>query len=291
MKIMQTRFITMPLLVAAIHMLVGCNPLSTENSDKANNTNGPSSSSVLATVNGEAITQDDVDFMISRTFSGSEQLFFDERMQSKVLDSLVASAAMRQKILSTLSDEELHDIEQRTKAYRDELFIKEYLSQYASPEPVSAQMVNDYYKQYPEEFGGGESRVFEVIATSNKPTERQRDQILAAAPTIQNSVNWLEFVDKSDLGLQYKKTTMQPGLFDAALENAVKSAKLDKASNVVFIKGMPHFVRVLEINPLPAKPLNQVSAQIRKKLAASQLKKAVKSASETATKAAAVIKK
>jgi len=110
-------------------------------------------SKALATVNGEAITQDDIDFMITRTFSGSEQLFFNDEMQAKILDSLIR----------------LSDIKNRTKAFEEELFVKEYLTEFATPEPVSSKMVQDYYQQYPEEFGGGESREFEMLATSAKP--------------------------------------------------------------------------------------------------------------------------
>jgi len=81
---------------------------------------------------------------------------------------------------------------------------------------------------------------------------------------------------------------MQPGLFDPALEGAVKNATLNQASGVVMVKGVPHYVRLLQTKPLTVKPLNEVSAQIRKKLAALQLKKAVKSASETAVSEATV---
>ena len=71
---------------------------SSEPKDDANEQSQQSSEStadVLASVNGEAITQNDIDFMIERTFSGAEQLFFDQKMQDKVLDSLIASTAMR----------------------------------------------------------------------------------------------------------------------------------------------------------------------------------------------------
>lgn len=248
-------------------------------------------SDVLATVNGDAITQDDIDFMIERTFSGSEQLFFNDEMQAKVLDSLIASKAMQQKMQATLSEDRLADIKNRTRAFAEELYVKEYLTEYATPEPVSSKMVQDYYQQYPEEFGGGESRVFEMLATTSKPSEDKRDAILAASRTLKSNSNWLAYSNNNDLDLVHKNATMQPGLFAQALERAIKTTEVGEASEIVFIKGVPHMVRVLSVKELPAQSLSRVSAQIRKKLAALQLKKAVKSASETAISEATVERK
>ena len=237
---------------------------------------------VLASVNGEVITQADIDFMIGRTFSGSEQLFFNDEMQAKVLDSLIASKAMQHKMRATLPDAKLADIKNRTMAFEEELFVKEYLTEFATPEPVSSKMVQDYYNQYPEEFGGGERRAFEMLATTTKPPEATRDVIFAMAETIKGKANWSNFANNNDVGLVHKVATMQPGLFAPALERTVKSTKVGQTSDVVLIKGVPHMVRVTSTNVLPVKPLSEVSANIRKKLSALQLKKSVKSASKAA---------
>lgn len=249
------------------------------------------SSPVLATVNGEAITQADVDFMISRTFSGAEQMLMDESLQAKVLDSLIASSAMRQKMLTDLPEDTLQDIESRTKAFREELLVKEYLVQHATPQPVSSKMVQEYYTQYPEEFGGGETRSFEMLATAQKPDEATRDKILDLAASLKGNANWPAFGANNAVGLNYKKAQMQPGLFEPALENAIKSTPQGEVSEVAIVNGRPHIVRVLSVEKLPAKPLVEVSGEIRKKLAALQLKKAVKAASDTATSEATVVKK
>ena len=82
--------LTLTLLLAVL-ALAACKDAEVETAAPvAAETEAESLSEVLASVNGESITQDDVDFMISRTFSGSEQLFFNEEMQAKVLDSLIA---------------------------------------------------------------------------------------------------------------------------------------------------------------------------------------------------------
>jgi len=281
-----------PILLITILLIAACDQKQKELPAQAEeSTEQQAQSKALATVNGEAITQDDIDFMITRTFSGSEQLFFNDEMQAKVLDSLIASKAMQQKMRTTLSEERLSDIKNRTKAFEEELFVKEYLTEFATPEPVSSKMVQDYYQQYPEEFGGGESREFEMLATSAKPDEDKRDAILKEVQSLKDNTNWLAYSNNNELGLVHKNATMQPGLFAPALERAISRTNPGDVSDIVFIKGAPHLVRVKKVNTLPAKPLSEVSAQIRKKLAALQLKKAVKSASANAISEATVVRK
>lgn len=267
--------------MATLLLLSACNK-ETNTADSHNAESTSKTGEVMATVNGEPITQADIDFMINRTFSGSEQLFFDDAMQAKVLDSLIASKAMQQKMLTTLSRDELKDIDNRARAYQEELYLKAYLQQFATPEPVSSKMVQEYYEQYPEEFGGGELRVFEMLSTNTKPSETQRDAILSAVDDIKASTDWRTFASSGNLGLNYKRATMAPNLFDASIERAVRLLGTGESSDAVFIKGVPHIFRVLEIQDLPTRPLSEVSAAIRKKLAAMQLKKAVKAASDEA---------
>lgn len=277
------------ILLAFCLLLVACEQATIElKGEPEVSTEQEDQSEVLAKVNGEPITQDDIDFMIQRTFSGSEQLFFNEEMQGKVLESLIASKAMQQKMRATLSEDRLADIKSRTMAFEEELYVKEYLTEFATPEPVSSKMVQDYYQQYPEEFGGGDSIAFEMLATTTKPSADQRDAILAQAQVIKDSADWSAFANDNELGLVYKNVVLQSVLLAPELERAVKNTKVGETSDMVLIKGVPHAVRVTSVTTLPAKPLSAVSAQIRKKLAALQLKKSVKAASEAAISEAKV---
>ena len=59
----------------------------------------------------------------------------------------------------------------------------------------------------------------------------------------------------------------------------MKNLKTAETSNLIFIKGNPYVVRIVEDKQVPPRPLNKVSDQIRKALVPVQLKKAVKQAS------------
>lgn len=281
---MNSLFKNLPLCL----LLLGVAACDNQQNDEESIVDTQQTSDVLATVNGEGITQADVDFMIERTFSSVDQVFFDETMQGKVLESLVASKAMQQEVIKTLSADELSTIEKKTRAYKEELFVKEYLVQNATPVPVSTRMVNDYYQSNQDEFGGGEARVFEMLAPSRKPDEPTRDAILKAVSKIKANNDWVAFAQTNTLGLLRKSATMRPGLLEPGLERALSTLKKGQVSDVVFIKGVPHVLRVLNVKTLPAQPLSTVSAKIRKKLAGIQLKKAVKKASDDVIKRANV---
>ncbi len=247
---------------------------------------------VLATVNGKSITQDDIDFTIERTFSNADQLFVDASIKEKVLQSLIAASAMRQVMKATLSAGDLEDIRRKTNAYEEELYLKAYLREFAVPEPVTTVMVDDYYRKIPEQFGGIKVKTVELLSSAGEPSLEQRDGFLAAVSGLKDETDWKGFADKNtSLNLVYKKIKLQPGLLDKNLEKAVKKIAPGGMSSVVFVNKVATVARVLEEKQLMPKPLHEVSADIRKKLAPIQLKKAVKNASEQAVENAEVVMK
>jgi len=245
-------------------------------------------SEVLAVVNGEDITEADVEFMIDRTFSNVDRMFDSAQLREKVLQSLVASKAMRQSMHKTLGSEELTEIKRKSDAYTEELYVKAYLTENATPEPVTTDMVNDYYSRNPEQFGGAEIKSIEILKAKTKLAEKQRESLLSSLPTIKQTKDWQNFAKASELGLSYLRVKVQPGLLDSALEIAAKKLDIGKTSDVIFIKGLPNVIRAIKTETVAPKPLSSVSGSIRKKLAALQLKKAVKKASDEVIKSATV---
>ena len=130
------------LTLAAVLGLASC---SKEGADHGSVENASVPEQVLATVNGEPITESDVDRMINRTISPAQQTLIDNNLRDKILDSLIASKAMKQLISKELSAEKIAQLEAMVKSYQEELYVKEYLLQYANAKPVSTQMVQNYY--------------------------------------------------------------------------------------------------------------------------------------------------
>lgn len=250
-------------------------------------------SRVLATVNGEAITESMVEQMITRTLSNVSAISRadQEQLNKKVLESLISSRAMMQIMKKELATEELNDIKNMARAYEEELYVKAYLQQYADPEPVSSTMVREYYEQHPEEFGGATRRSFELlVAPTNLDVETQ-DALVANLAQIRSEKNWAEnkvvWFEKYKLQLQVG--TSHPGLLDSALVSALSKLEENETSNTVYLDGQLHIIRLTGVQTTPAKNLFEVSANIRKKLSPLVVRKAVKAASETARAQAEIV--
>jgi hypothetical protein len=80
--------------------------------------------------------------------------------------------------------------------------------------------------------------------------------------------------------VSYREGLVTDKVLHPRLEKLMKDLKKGETSNLVFIKGIPYVVRIVEDKQIPPQPLDNVSAQIRRALVPVQLKKAVKQASE-----------
>ncbi|MGS2716805.1 peptidylprolyl isomerase [Eionea flava] len=255
--------------------------------DQHSNRIDTNNENVLVKVNGETITESDVDFLLRAEFSQASQIDNDAKVRDKVLKSLIASSAMRQLMEQTLATNQLERIEQKVAFHREELLVKEFLLEHAVPAPISSEMVQNYYYSHQDEFGGGKAKIFELLKAGEKLSEGQRDELLNnRVQIIKAAKNWRDEVNSNAVfsGLLYQQGTMRPGLLNATLENTLKNLDKGRTSDVVFIKGRPNILRVIDVKTLTPAPLAEVSHTIRKKLTAMQLKKAVKKASEKAVK-------
>jgi parvulin-like peptidyl-prolyl isomerase len=239
---------------------------------------------VLAVVNGEAITSADVDFMLERMLQGQAAVPVDDVLRKKILDSLIASRAMKQQVESQLSTDDLEQIARSVKAYEEELFVKAYLQQFVIPEPVTVEMVQQYYDDHIAEFAGESIREFEILRAPVIADEKLRDRLLAAIPEITAATAWQEKVKEwqTTYNLQYRQGRSQAGVLNKELDQVMDRLQEGQTSDVIYVDGELYLVRVTGIGKKAPKPLTEVGADIRKRLAAQVLREAVKQASEDA---------
>jgi PPIC-type PPIASE domain/SurA N-terminal domain len=260
------------LLMAACMLLSGCG-------EKTGN-----AVTVLAQVGDEKITNQDVDFTIERSFDRSQLTTVDASLQQKILDSLIASHAMKQLVMADMQPEEIQKIKNLSKAYEEELYVKEYLQRHVTPAPVTAEMVQDYYNKHPEEFGAETLRDFELLKAPAQLEEVQRDLLLKKIETIHSVSNWSGSAKawQQELKLQYQQGRNKAGLLHKTLEQKINATAQGETSSVFYIDGELYLVRVNRLEQLPPKALSEVSDNIRKRLAPLLLRDAVKKASEEA---------
>lgn len=267
------------LLIAAIGLISACNE-QTEGVTSSESV----SSDVLVTVNGDGITEEDVDQAIQRTFSQADQLMLNDTVRKKVLESLIASKALKQKALLELSSDAVAEVEAQTRAYQEELLVKAYLQLTVVPAPVSTAMVERYYQENPQRFGGSTIKTFELLRMGEIPSEAERDAVLSELDQIRKTKSWKDSASvwQEKLGLVYQQAEAAPGLLEKPLASALATLSEGQTSDVVFIESVPHLLRVIDVRQLPPRPLSEVSSEIRKALAPMQMRQAVKAVSDEA---------
>ena len=242
---------------------------------------------VLVTVNDHSITELDLDLAIERTIGTSSLAQMDNQARKKVLESLVMSKSLALKKQSELSAEELTQIERNVMAYRDELLAKKYLKENISPLPVTETMVKDYYEQNPQMFGADIQKRYEIIQGKDNLAAAERKAIISALNTAQTQQNWKVFAQSlqdKNLSVNYSQGAMTQGTMAAEFERILKPLEKGQTSPVFFMRKLPAIVRVTEVIIQKAKPLSDVSRDIRKQLAPVQLKKAIRSSADNVMK-------
>ena len=238
---------------------------------------------VLARVAGDPVTLYELEQTIRATLGPSAAGRLDEAGRRKVLESLVASRAIARVREAEMTAEEIAAIDKKIQAYREQLLVKQYLAKHVSPQPVTGEMVRDYYEAHPEQFGSRRFRKYEMITGQPKLKSAARDKMIALLGRAAANTDWQTWVTglkAKGYPLMFRQGLVTDKVLHPRLEKLMKGLKTGESSNLVFIKGNPYVVKIIEDNRLPPKPLDQVSDQIRKALVPVQLKKSVKLASE-----------
>lgn len=244
-------------------------------------------SATLVTVDDSPITRAQLELTVERTLGESAPLFANDEVERKILDSLVASRAMALLAERELDAGERAQLDLKAQAYREELLVRHYLEQHATPEPVTSEQVADYYQRHPEEFGGGVEKSFEIIASDQALEEPQRAELIALLSGAEAKArDWQKQVAAwraAGKPLEYRSNRIKPELLEQPLRGLVESTEVGSIAPL-HADGQLLLVRVTGEERLPARPLSDVSGEIREKLAPQSLKQAVKRLSEEATR-------
>lgn len=242
-------------------------------------------SATLVTVDDSPITRAELELTIERTLGESAPLFANDEVERKILDSLVASRAMALVAERELDAGERAQLDLKAQAYREELLVRHYLEQHATPEPVTSEQVADYYQRHPEEFGGGVEKSFEIIASDQVLEEPQRAELIALLSGAEaKGHDWQKQVAAwraAGKPLEYRSNRIKPELLEQPLRGLVETTEAGSIAPL-YADGQLLLVRVTGEERLPARPLSEVSGEIREKLAPQSLKQAVKRLSEEA---------
>jgi hypothetical protein len=251
----------------------------------------PGDDKILATVNGSAISAYDLEQAVRTSLGPAAAGMLDAKGKRSVLDSLVAARAIAQVQEKALIGKDRAALDKQTAAYREQLLVKMYLSKNTAGEPVSQQMVSDYYQRHPEQFGAKTVKAYEVIDSRAALTDAGRDKLLAAlkdADKHKDWATWSKKLNQKGLAVEFKSGNADPAILAAELRGRLEALKAGDPAVLSLADGRVSLARVTAEKKIPPRPLNEVSARIRKMLLPVQLKKAVRQASEEVLAEAAV---
>ncbi|MGL6161634.1 peptidyl-prolyl cis-trans isomerase [Microbulbifer sp.] len=242
---------------------------------------------VVVYVNNDPVRQTDLEVAIERTLGEQGALVADKATRDKVLESLVASRAIAGMMEAELTEKEKQALDAEVSAWRDERLVKRYLSERVNPQPVTTAMVEKYYREHPEEFGGGKRLHFEQLQVQIAGNDRLRDKAIALLSDAAKTDDWqaLSATGRSDgLPVEYQKGQAGEGLTEPPLQARLRNLKPGEASALSFAGNAVSVVRLLGEENLSPRPLLEVSDDIRMRLAPLQLRRAVREVTERAVR-------
>ena len=249
---------------------------------------------ILANVNGSPVSEYELEMAIQKTIGRRNASKLGVEVRKKVLESLVASRAISQAFEKDMSPEDKEVVRKKVEAYREQVLVQKYIAKNAIPEPVTQEMVRDYYNKYPERFGAKTDKTYEMISTDRKLGYKERDLFLTNLIKPESKKDWGKWVKAlkaKKLPVFYKKGKVVKGLLHKELQAMMNKLEKGKSSKLRFIDGRPYVVRIIEEKEVKPLPLSEVSIEIRKKLGPIQLTKVVRQISKDVLKTADVVYK
>lgn len=245
----------------------------------------------VARIDGQAVTEVELDAHLRRLFGEQGLADLPADARRKALESLVMARLIAAKAQAELSADERALVDAQTTLYREQLLVASYLQRHAEPEPVSAAMVEEYYRKHPERFGGGKERSFELIMAVDMPPEIKRNELLQALQGAAQRGDWAALVQELNgkgFNVEYRRGTADDKLLDGRLLSVVTQTPVRQTSAPGLLNRKPFVVRVVDEVDRPPRPLAEVSAEIRRSLAPAQMKEAVRAVAEPLLKEAKV---
>lgn len=262
-------------LIAASMIISGCKGAKQDKAPEG-------SSKVLATVNGENITEADLQVELA----GKPDNFLKIATTPEGKKMLTERMIERKLLMQTAKKEgiaENPEIEKRLNAYKDRLIIEELRKKImASPAPATDQQIEAYYNEHKSQYSTPEmARVRRIIMGDKESADKIYKELKAAPGKFeeiakQSSQDELTKNRGGDMGFAMKSSDAQARMRSAdpgslqknsipdELASKVFGMKKDEVSPVMEYQGKYYIFQFLEKRPGEDKSFDQVKEQIKR---------------------------
>lgn len=236
---------------------------------------------LVARVNGEPVYAGDLEAARDRIF-GEGSVLAEEggenAARDELLESVVASRLLARRAEAAMSDTQKRQLDARARAWREEQLLMRWLRENVTPQPVTRQMVLEYYRDNPERFGAGHRYRHEALRLTTED-EDLRDRAIDALDGASAEDDWQALARRlraDGVPMDYQHGDARRGMSDEALIDRLRALEPGEAGALRMDGNSLSKVRLLSVEKTPPKPLEEVSDDIRMRLAPVQLRKAVR---------------
>lgn len=229
---------------------------------------------VLAKVGEDFVRKSQVDVMLGRLSSEIRERNTTQ-LEATILQGIVRTRALASIAELQLNADERKLLDAKVLAFRDELLAKSYIQKNIVPQPVTSEMVNQYYLEHQEEYTTQGKVNFEYMATtSTKLDDDTTFKVLDAFTKAKNIDDWKLYVKglkQNETPVEYKSANMVPTSINKVLATHIDKLEAGEVSDLVYSDYI-YVVKVIKREPGVVKLVHEVSSDIRKKLAPQKLK-------------------
>lgn len=233
---------------------------------------------VLARVGESEIRQSQLDILIGR-LDATQYTGINADLEQKMVQSLVRARALAIAAEQSMSGDEKLKLEARVQAFRDELLAQHYLQNHVVAQPVTADQVKQYYESNQDEYTTPGRVRYQYLTTiaAEKLGEGKRQQLVTALAGAKSQSDWKAYASSlkgRGLPVEYKEAELRPQLIAESLRSHVRALEAGQVSSLIYGPELVT-VKLVSREPDQVQPMHEVSAEIRKKLAPIQLKRAL----------------
>lgn len=250
-----------------------------------------STAGTLVTVNGQVISEGDLDVMTEKMFARNNQVFQSQDVREKALESMIMMSLIAQEGEKSISRNMLDEVNAKSRFYREELLAEQYIREHVDVLPPSEAQIQAYYDSNRALFEKKAVHYFDFISTRFKPEPNALKDYTDELSGLKNGA-WYEEIEhlkrQTEVYEVISTHTTQPGLHKSMLQ-AVGQLAEGETSSVVMINNKPYVFYLAKVQAGKQVPLLQVKDRIRKILAAQTLKAHVKQISEKLMEQSSII--
>ncbi|MER2491320.1 peptidyl-prolyl cis-trans isomerase [Catenovulum sediminis] len=233
----------------------------------------------IAEINGKPILQSQLDFELERTLSNVPDIFVDQRVQKRVLDSMILSHLMADIQSQQMDADEMSQLDKEVAAYKQKKLVERYIRQHVEAQPVTKQQVKDYYQKHQQEFGQKEIKFWRRIRVENV-TQHPHAQAIAARLSALDSIDDLVNTNIEGLAAVVSEGTNDQDNLQAQFQHLLAGIAAGEISDLQIDGQAMYRIAVTKAYIQPAKPLDQVQRDIQKRLSQQAWKQAIKAHGE-----------